>query len=306
MGDLGDIRRKSIVWEEQIISIKNRTNARLDDVPLAPSLTSNESVDGIDLRSKFTLNTNRKWRSQSVPTNRYLSDGDMDDDDDILCDNEVIHRSLNAYNAQKRQTINSLDVIIDEDEELKDLNSFHSPLSLNEFHYPSPDVSYNGTINKRDSAMTMISISESLQTPSSSTSTPQKKRLSNIFKALSPSQSTRNRALTENNAKTLHQKQRKNSILNRLKLKKLHKNKNKNKLNREPTRKRAVTPDPTPNPYTMRRKRSKSDIVSPPSSPPPPKSISISYQKIMKITKMNKKMQEKEKEKEKKKKKKKT
>eukprot|EP01083_Nonionella_stella_P097090 272927_1 len=63
--DLNDLRRKSSVWEEQIIMLKNRAKKDdLDDVPLRPSLLTNQSQDGIDLRIKFR---NKAQRSQSVP-----------------------------------------------------------------------------------------------------------------------------------------------------------------------------------------------------------------------------------------------
>ena len=179
--DLGQLRRKSSIWEEQILKLRLSVKADLNDIPLQPTLMHNASEDQIDLRSKFR---NKEQRSRSVPNAfeagkihlfaRHMTD---DDDDDLQTDDDFsddyLHTSTAGRNHQKGPTF-----IIDEDEELNDC-AYGSPMSLNnEFRFPFvPDSSqsspYNGSSynaspfngssgsGKRNSAtITMMSVSE--------------------------------------------------------------------------------------------------------------------------------------------------
>ena len=153
--DLGHLRRKSSIWEDQIYKLRLQPKADINDIPLQPTLMHNQSQDQIDLRSKFR---NKVQRSRSVPNafeagltsrgkiqlfdrqqkqNKYGIDRDDDDDlhtDDDFSDDDLQRASTTSRNHGRGPTL-GLDAIIDEEEELNECE-YHSPMSLNEFKFP--------------------------------------------------------------------------------------------------------------------------------------------------------------------------
>ena len=107
--DLGHLRRKSSIWEEQLCKLRLSVKADINDIPLQPTLMHNASEDQIDIRSKFRI---KEQRSRSVPNALFdvgkiqlFTRHDDDDDDELPTDDEFsdednpIHQK--AENIQK-------------------------------------------------------------------------------------------------------------------------------------------------------------------------------------------------------------